>query len=34
MDWLQVAHDEDAADMIRDFNELFRTERYYRNQEE
>ncbi len=34
MDWLQVAPDEDAADMIRDFNELFRRERYYRNQEE
>ena len=31
MDWLAVAPDEDAADMVRDFNDLFRLERYYRN---
>ncbi len=33
MDWLAVAPDEDAADMVRDFNELFRRERYYRGKE-
>ncbi len=33
MDWLGVAPDEDAADMIRDFNELFRRERHYRSHE-
>ncbi len=33
MDWLGVAPDEDAADMIRDFNELFRKERHYRSHE-
>ena len=31
MDWLTIAPDEDAADMVRDFNELFRLERYYGN---
>lgn len=29
MRWIEVAPDEDAADMIRDFNLLFRLERYY-----
>ncbi len=33
MDWLAVAPDEDAADMVRDFNDLFRKELYYRGQE-
>lgn len=31
MDWLAVAPDEDAADMVRDFNDLFMKERYYGN---
>lgn len=31
IDWLAVAPDEDAADMVRDFNDLFRKERHYGN---
>lgn len=33
IDWIEVAPDEDAAEMIWDFNELFRLERQYRRME-
>lgn len=33
MRWIEVAPDADAADMIRDFNLLFRLERYYNKKE-
>ena len=33
MDWIEVAPDDDAVEMIRDFNELFYLERRYRMRE-
>lgn len=33
MDWIEVAPDDDAVEMIRDFNELFYLERQYRTRE-
>ena len=33
MDWIEVAPDDDAVEMIRDFNELFYLERQYRMRE-
>lgn len=33
VDWLTVAPDDDAAEMLRDFNTLFSLERYYKRRE-